>query len=71
MKNIIYVFALTLGMFACNDPKVQEDLKKLREDHEQLRKDHQQLREDHNTLIKDAVKAEGKLEDKLEGSAVD
>ncbi len=63
--------AVSVLALACNDPKVQEDLKKLREDHEQLRKDHEQLRQDHNTLIKDAINAEVKAEDNLEGSKMD
>lgn len=71
MKKIFYSLAISIAVFACSDPKVQEDLKKLREDHEQLRKDHEQLRQDHNTLIKDAIKAEVKVEDNLEGSKMD
>lgn len=71
MKKLILVPILSMCLFACNDPKVQEDMKKLRDDHEQLRKDHEKLREDHNLLIKDALKSELNKEDALEGSAND
>lgn len=71
MKKIILISFISSLLFACSDPKVQEDLKAVRSDLEQLRKDHQQLREDHEKLVKDAIKAEVKVEDRLEGSKMD
>lgn len=66
------ILTITFGlMFACNDSKVKEDLAKIQTDLEQLKQDHAKLRDDHNQLVKDAVKAELKAEDALEGSKMD
>ena len=54
-----------------NDPKVQDDLKTIKADLAKLKEDHAKLREDHNQLVKDAVKAEVKKEDAMEGAKMD
>jgi hypothetical protein len=71
MKKILIALGSAILLLSCSDPKVQEDLKALKADLDQLKKDHAQLRDDHNKLVKDAIKAEVKAEDKLEGSKMD
>ena len=69
--SIIFLGITLLTSCVGGDAKVKEDLEMVKADLAKLKEDYAKLREDHNKLVKDAIKAEVKKEDALEGSAVD
>ena len=71
MKKMLIFLSISALMASCvgEDEKVHEDMKILKEDVSQLKEELKKLREDNEKLIKDAVSAEVKKDDALEGSA--
>ncbi|MDX2189370.1 MAG: hypothetical protein SFY32_05880 [Bacteroidota bacterium] len=74
IATLISIAALVLVSFTqCvkNDPAVSDDVKVIKEDMAKLKEELAKLRDDHEKLAKDAIKAEVKAEDKMEGSKMD